>query len=170
MTTSPETRNEVNAEISGVMAEPCEIGRNIEHDWRGSNATRASITDPHARLYRKAKGRPAQLCYMGHAMTENRHGFVVDDELTHADGTAERRAAITMIDRAYPGSTRRIMFGADKGLRRRQARRRVAPHVRLAAHRCESEGLGHRRPDDAARRLQSEPAEAQARRRTLWLG
>ena len=49
------------------------IGRNVERDWRGeawSNATHASVTDPQARLYRKAKGRPAQLCYMGHA----RHG------------------------------------------------------------------------------------------------
>jgi transposase len=94
------------------------IGRNVERNWRGetwSNATHASVTDPQARLYRKAKGRPAQLCYMGHAMTENRHGFVVATELTHADGTAERRAALAMIERASPGSTRRITIGADKG-------------------------------------------------------
>jgi len=95
-----------------------EIGRNIERNWRGetwSNATHASVTDPQARLYRKAKGRPAQLCYMGHALTENRHGFVVATEFTHADGTAERRAALAMIERASPGSTRRITLGADKG-------------------------------------------------------
>jgi hypothetical protein len=95
-----------------------EIGRNIERKWRGetwSNATHASVTDPQARLYRKAKGRPAQLCYMGHALTENRHGFVVATEFTHADGTAERRAALAMIERASPGSTRRITLGADKG-------------------------------------------------------
>jgi len=95
-----------------------EIGRNVERNWRGetwSNATHASVTDPQARLYRKAKGRPAQLCYMGHALTENRHGLVVATELTHADGTAERRAALAMIERASPGSTRRITLGADKG-------------------------------------------------------
>lgn len=94
------------------------IGRNVERNWRGetwSNATHASVTDPQARLYRKAKGHPAQLCYMGHAMTENRHGFVVATELTHANGTAERRAALAMIERASPGSTRRITIGADKG-------------------------------------------------------
>ena len=94
------------------------IGRNVERNWRGetwSNATHASVTDPEARLYRKAKGRPAQLCYMGHALTENRHGLVVATELTHADGTAERRAALAMIERASPGSTRRITLGADKG-------------------------------------------------------
>lgn len=94
------------------------IGRNVERSWRGetwSNATHASVTDPQARLYRKAKGRPAQLCYMGHALTENRHGLVVATELTHADGTAERRAALAMIERASPGSTKRITLGADKG-------------------------------------------------------
>jgi len=94
------------------------IGRNVERNWRGetwSNATHASVTDPDARLYRKARGKPAQLAYMGHALTENRHGFVVEAELTHANGTAERTAAITMINRASPGSTRRITLGADKG-------------------------------------------------------
>jgi len=95
-----------------------EIGRNIERDWRGrkwSNATHASVTDPDVRLYRKAKGRPAQLCYMGHALMENRNGFAVEAELTHADGTSERRAAIDMLNAHDPGSTRRITLGADKG-------------------------------------------------------
>jgi transposase len=95
-----------------------EIGRNIERDWRRrkwSNATHASVTDPDARLYRKAKGRPAQLCYMGHALMENRNGFAVATELTHADGTAERRAAIDMLNAHDPGSMRRITLGADKG-------------------------------------------------------
>ena len=113
------------------------IGRNVERNWRGetwSNATHASVTDPQARLYRKAKGRPAQLCYMGHAMTENRHGFVVATELTHADGTAERRAALAMIERASPGSTRRITLGADKGYDecgfvRKLRQMCVTPHV-----------------------------------------
>ena len=44
--------------------------------------TDASVTDPDARLYRKAKGRPAQLAYMGHALTENRNGLVVDIKKT----------------------------------------------------------------------------------------
>jgi len=117
------------------------IGRNVERDWRGqtwSNATHASVTDPDARLYRKAKGRPAQLCYMGHALTENRHGFVVEAELTHADGTAERRAAIDMIDRASPGSTKKITLGADKGYDDRGfvaslRRMCVTPHVAAKA-------------------------------------
>ena len=94
------------------------IGRNTERDWRGnawSNATHASVTDPDARLFRKGKGKPAQLCYMGHALMENRHGFIVGTALTHADGYAERAAALTMIERHSPGSERRLTLGADKG-------------------------------------------------------
>ena len=115
MTTADTTQTN---EIGRVAAEQFEIGRNVERDWRGqkwSNETHASITDPDARLYRKAKGKPAQLCYMGHALTENRNGFVVETTLTHADGTAERRAAVNMLDALDPGSQRRITLGADKG-------------------------------------------------------
>jgi transposase len=103
---------------TGATSQEAVIGRNLERNWRGqawSNATHASVTDPDARLYRKAKGRPAQLCYMGHALMENRNGFAVGAHLTHADGTAERRAAIDMLDTYDPGSTRRITLGADKG-------------------------------------------------------
>jgi transposase len=92
--------------------------RNGDVDFRGqkrSNATHASTTDPQARLYRKGKGKPAQLCYMGHALMENRNGLIVEAELTRADGYAERAAAITMIERHSPGSGRRLTLGADKG-------------------------------------------------------
>ena len=75
---------------------------------------------------------------MSHALTENRHGFVVEACLTHATGTAERSAAITMVERASPGSTRRITLGADKGYDERGfvARLRqmcVTPHVAAKA-------------------------------------
>ncbi len=36
----------------------------------------------------------AQLCYLGHLLTENRHGLVVDVDLTEANGRAERKAAL----------------------------------------------------------------------------
>jgi transposase len=94
------------------------VGRNIERNWRGqtwSNETHASVTDPEARLYRKAKGRPAQLCFMGHALMENRNSFVVETEMTHADGYGERTAALQMLHAHDPGSTRRLTVGADKG-------------------------------------------------------
>jgi hypothetical protein len=92
-------------------------GRNEEVDFHGqkrSNATHASITDAEARLFRKGKGKEAELCYMGHALTENRHGLVVEAGLTQATGTAEREAAATPLDAQAPGSTRRLTLGADK--------------------------------------------------------
>lgn len=94
-----------------------ETGRNAEVDFHGQkrlNATHASVTDPEARLYRKGKGKEAKLCYMGHALMENRNGLVVDACLTEADGQAEREAALAMIE---PRADRpdRITLGADKG-------------------------------------------------------
>jgi len=92
--------------------------RNEEVDFHGtkrSNATHASTTDPEARLYRKGPGKEAKLVFMGHAMTENRHGLVVETAFTQATGTAERGSALDMINAHLPGSTRRVTLGADKG-------------------------------------------------------
>ena len=55
---------------------PPEGGRNAEVDFHGqrlSNDTHRSTTDPEARLPRKGRGREAKLCFMGHALVENRH-------------------------------------------------------------------------------------------------
>ena len=92
--------------------------RNAEVNFRGekrSNATHASVTDPDARLYKKSPGAAATLCFMGHTLMENRNGLVVQADLTHADGFGERKAALDMINRHAPGSTRRRTLGADKG-------------------------------------------------------
>ena len=89
-------------------------GRNAERDFHGEkrrNDTHRSTTDPDARLFRKGAGKEAKLCHMGHLMTENRNGLIVDARLTAADGTAERETALDMIeDNARPGST----VGGDK--------------------------------------------------------
>jgi hypothetical protein len=88
--------------------------RNAERDFHGEkrkNATHSSTTDPDARLFRKGAGKEAKLCHMGHLMTENRNGLIVDARLTEANGTAERATALDMIeDNARPGST----VGGDK--------------------------------------------------------
>jgi transposase len=96
--------------------EPPSRGRNGERDFHGetrSNDTHASTTDPDARFYRKGKGKEAKLSYIGNALTENRHGLVVEAELGSATGTIEREAAVTMVVRHSPGS-RRLTLGADK--------------------------------------------------------
>lgn len=91
------------------MTRPKHRNRNAEVDFRGerrSNATHASMTDPEARLFKKSPGAGAVLCYMGHSLMENRSGLIVQADLTQADGHAERRAAIDMLHRHSPGSTR----------------------------------------------------------------
>jgi transposase len=91
-------------------------GRNREADFHGakrSNATHASTTDPEARLYRKGQGKEAKLCFMGHALMENRHGLVVDACLTQADGHGERIAALHMIE-PRADWCQAITLGADK--------------------------------------------------------
>ncbi|BDV36498.1 hypothetical protein SS37A_40280 (plasmid) [Methylocystis iwaonis] len=91
-------------------------GRNKEADFRGekrSNETHASTTDPEACLYRKGPGKEAKLCFIGHALMENRHALFVDACLTPADGHAERIAALHMIEPRVDRPTA-ITIGADK--------------------------------------------------------
>ena len=97
--------------------EPQAPGRNGGHDFHGevrSNDTHASTTDPDARLLRKSAGQEAKLCFMGHALMENRSGLVVDACLTQADGHAERIAALAMIE-PHADRPGRVTLGADKG-------------------------------------------------------
>src|SRR5216117_946809 len=82
------------------------------HGEKRTNATHASITDSDALLYKKAKGHEAKLCYLGHVLIENRHGFVVNSRLTRATGRAEWEAAWAMA-KQIPGR-RRATLGADK--------------------------------------------------------
>lgn len=78
-------------------------GRNAErnfHKEKRSNETHQSTTDPEARLYKKDDGQPAKLCYVGHALMENRHGLAVGGGVSLATGMAERETALTLIDGA----------------------------------------------------------------------
>ena len=81
---------------------------------KSKNDSHASVTDPDSRLYRKAAGREAKLCYMGHVTMENRNGLAVDGRVTHATGTAERRASEDMLKVKAKESGRRITVGEDK--------------------------------------------------------
>ena len=89
-------------------------------DFKGqkrSNETHASTTDADARLYRKGKT-ASELRFMGHTLTDNRHGLVVNARVTQADGYAEREAAKAMINdarQAHEDPDVSITLGADKG-------------------------------------------------------
>jgi transposase len=75
--------------------------RNPDVDFHGqkrTNATHRSRTDPEARLYRKSVGQETKLRHLGHALGENRHGLIVGVAVTEANGTAERAAAVDLVD------------------------------------------------------------------------
>jgi hypothetical protein len=84
------------------------------HGQKRSNKTHESTTDPDARLYRKSYGKEPKLSYLSHALVENRNGLIAVAMVTHADGYAERDAALPMVGRKQQGRTRRITVGADK--------------------------------------------------------
>src|SRR6185295_5303297 len=97
-----------------------------------SNDTHESKTDPEARLARKGEGKEAKLSYSGNLLVENRNGLIVDAEVFQANGTAERDAALIMLEQ-IPG-TKAATVGGDKGFDTqgfvKQCRRmRVTPHV-----------------------------------------
>jgi transposase len=86
-------------------------------DFKGekrSNETHASKTDPDARLYKKAEGQQAKLCYIGHAVIENRNGIAVSTRVTHATGKAEREACENMMKKIKPLS-KEVTLAEDKG-------------------------------------------------------
>ncbi|NIP73764.1 MAG: IS5 family transposase [Gammaproteobacteria bacterium] len=96
-------------------SEPPGKGKNPDANFRKekrSNKTHAATTDPDARLYRKSDAAPAQLCYQGHVLMENRHGLAVGARLTRASGTAEREAAVELV--ADVRGNRRVTLGGDK--------------------------------------------------------
>jgi len=120
--------------------EPPGPGRNGERDVHGekrSNETHASSTDPEAKLYRKGNGQSSRMAFMGHVLMENRNGLVVAAALTQATGTAEREAALALVDGLNPKG--RITLGADKAYDVRGfvgdlRARKVTPHIARDDH------------------------------------
>jgi len=102
------------------------------HGEERSNDTHESTTDPDALLARKGNGKEAKLSYNGNLLIENRNGLIVTTEVFQANGTAERDAALVMMEQ-LPGS-HRVTVGADKAYDTRgfvsECRNlRVTPHV-----------------------------------------
>ena len=100
------------------------------------NETHELKTDPDSKLY--CKGNTAsELRYMGHTLTDNRHGLVVNAMVTQADGFAERDAAKEMINvarQATVDSDVEVTLGADKGYDAAEfidelQRMKITPHV-----------------------------------------
>jgi transposase len=83
------------------------------HGEQRSNQTHESKTDPEALLACKGKGKESKLSYCGNLLVENRNGLIVDAEVFQANGTAERDAALVMLEKS-PG-TKPLTVGGDKG-------------------------------------------------------
>ena len=139
-------------------------------DFRGeqrSNATHESKSDPDALLARKGAGKEAKLSYCGNLLVENRNGLIVDSCVWEATGTAERYAALDMLQE-IPG-VGRVTVGGDKGFDTAEFVREcrniwVTPHV--------AQNLGqqrHRWPHHAGGGLWLEPEETKTHRRMFWL-
>ena len=84
---------------------------------RRSNETHASTTDAEAILARKGGRQGAELSYSGNLLVGNCNGLIVDTEVFEANGTAERDAALVMLEQ-IPG-TNPVTVGGDKDLIRR---------------------------------------------------
>jgi transposase len=102
------------------------------HGEKRSNETHESTTDADARLARKGNGKEAKLSYQGNLLTENRNGLIVNTEVFEANGTAERDAALVMLEQVPGGQ--RVTVGADKGYDTRDfvaecRNLNVTPHV-----------------------------------------
>src|SRR5579859_114970 len=117
--------------------EPPDDRGNPTVNFRGekrSNATHQSTTDPEARLAKKGRGFEAKLAFMGHALMENRHGRLVDFQLTHATGTAERDVVPQLLYDATLRGFHPRTLGADKAYDARECvaairEHHVTPHV-----------------------------------------
>jgi len=126
--------------VDGGKVPPADDAGNPTVDFHGekrSNATHASTTDADALLARKGSGKEAKLSYSGHVLMENRHGLVAAAEVLQANGTAERDAALVMVE-AIPGE-HPVTLGADKNYDTKdfvaEARNmKATPHVTQNVH------------------------------------
>jgi transposase len=117
------------------------------HGEKRSNQTHASTTDPDALLARKGNGKEAKLSYNGNLLMENRHGLILSTEVFQANGTAERDAALVMLEQ-IPGR-QRVTVAGDKGYDTRDfvAECRnlgVTPHVAQNIRRSGGSGIDGR--------------------------
>jgi len=97
-----------------------------------SNQTHESKTDPDALLARKGEGKESKLSYSGNLLVENRQGLIMEAEVVQAQGTAERDAALGMLEQ-IPG-TQRVTVGGDKAFDTRDFVKEcrhmgIVPHV-----------------------------------------
>jgi transposase len=118
------------------------------HGEKRGNETHESTTDPDAKLARKGMGKEAKLSYSAHALIENRNGLLMAFQMDEADGRAERRNALEMLDESLSGKWR-VTVGGDKGYDTRDfveacRKRNVTPHVAQNAYKRRRSAIDQR--------------------------
>ena len=102
--------------------------------------THESSTDAEARLYKKSTAGESKPSYLGHVIIENRNGLVVAACATQSSTTAEREAALAMLDEMQraggspAAGPKPITLGADKLYQEEKfiealRQRGITPHV-----------------------------------------
>ena len=123
-------------------------GENFHGQKRG-NETHQSTTDPDSRLFRKGFGKEAKLSYMGHVLTENRNGLIVEATVSEAATRQEWEAGLALLGKLPRRSGRTV--GADKGYDVGQfvdgcRELGITPHVAMKARYSRLDGRTSRRP------------------------
>ena len=113
-----------------------------------SNRTHRSVVDPEARL--ASRGGEAHLCHSLHALADARTGFIARVAVDAADGCAERRCALAMLDRVQKrhGLTPRRLaadagYGAGEFLREVE-QRGIMPHAAMTKGKIKGDSEAHR--------------------------
>jgi len=119
---------------------PCHPQDKDFHGERFTNETHRSITDPDARLYKKSKGKEASLSYIGNDLIDTKSRVILDTKATIATGTAEREAALAMVDtlETYTLSDEPSTLAGDTGYGSGDfiadlLDRNIVPHIPLRA-------------------------------------
>ncbi|MGA7848582.1 MAG: IS5 family transposase [Terriglobales bacterium] len=144
---------------AGKPSPPPDDSGNPTVNFRGerrSNETHESKADPEALLARKSAGKESKLSYSGNLLVENRNGLIVDAEVFQANGTAERDAALIMLEK-LPG-TQKVTVGGDKGFDTfgfvAECRHlQVVPHVAQNLGRCGGSAIDGRTTRHSGYRL-----------------
>ncbi|MGH9655051.1 MAG: IS5 family transposase [Bryobacteraceae bacterium] len=126
------------------------------HGEKRSNQTHESTTDADAKLSRKGNGKEAKLSFQGNLLVENRNGLIVNTELFEANGTAERDAALIMLEQ-IPGA-QRVTVAADKGYDTKDfvaecRNMNVTPHVAQNSNRAGGSAIDARTVKHAGYRV-----------------
>ncbi|MFZ5828336.1 MAG: transposase [Bacillota bacterium] len=143
------------------------------HGEKFSNETHLSKTDPDARLYRKGPAQEAKLRYLVHNAVDLRSGVILATMATRATGTAERQAAVALLDEfleQLPGIRGQRRYVGDAGYTAgaylaQVLQRGVLPVAPMASTVLEPIPVWQRRTNslDQLRRRHQAVAEAEAR-------